>query len=64
MNIISREELGLHVHSTDCWISVFGEVYDITEYLRYHPGGADILLHHAGKDATSLFRTSSDLSYL
>jgi cytochrome-b5 reductase len=31
------------------------QVYNITPYLRYHPGGADILMKAAGKDGTSLF---------
>jgi len=31
------------------------QVYNITPYLHYHPGGADILMKAAGKDGTSLF---------
>lgn len=31
------------------------QVYNITPYLRYHPGGPDILIKAAGRDATSLF---------
>lgn len=30
-------------------------MYNITPYLQYHPGGADILLKTAGKDCTALF---------
>jgi cytochrome-b5 reductase len=30
-------------------------VYNVTPYLRYHPGGADILARAAGTDATQLF---------
>jgi cytochrome-b5 reductase len=32
-----------------------GKVYNITPYLRFHPGGADILVKAAGRDATALF---------
>lgn len=31
------------------------QVYNVTPYLDYHPGGADILLKTAGKDCTALF---------
>lgn len=30
-------------------------MYNITPYLHYHPGGADILLKAAGRDCTGLF---------
>ena len=32
------------------------QVYNITPYLRYHPGGPDTLLDAAGTDATALFQ--------
>ena len=31
------------------------QVYNITRYLKFHPGGVDILAKVAGKDGTSLF---------
>jgi hypothetical protein len=30
-------------------------VYNLTPYLQYHPGGADILVKASGRDATRLF---------
>eukprot|EP00967_Tisochrysis_lutea_P124981 scaffold209583_cov15-Tisochrysis_lutea.AAC.1 len=41
----------------DSFIATFllRQVYDITPYLNFHPGGRDILLKAAGKDGTSLF---------
>ena len=32
-----------------------GNVYNITQYLDYHPGGVEELMKGAGKDCTSLF---------
>jgi hypothetical protein len=29
-----------------------GKVYDVTDFLDMHPGGAEIILANAGKDAT------------
>ncbi|WVQ79977.1 hypothetical protein IAT38_002078 [Cryptococcus sp. DSM 104549] len=34
------------------WIVVHGNVYDVTDFLDDHPGGAEIILRYAGKDAT------------
>lgn len=33
----------------------FPQVYNVSSYLRFHPGGEKILLSVAGKDATSAF---------
>lgn len=32
-------------------------VYDVTEFLKKHPGGAKIILAHAGRDATKAFES-------
>lgn len=50
---ISREEVRLHNNEKDCWIIVHGKVYDITRYLCDHPGGVEIVIGHAGEDATT-----------
>eukprot|EP00211_Chloroparvula_japonica_P007941 CAMPEP_0119124202 /NCGR_PEP_ID=MMETSP1310-20130426/3891_1 /TAXON_ID=464262 /ORGANISM="Genus nov. species nov., Strain RCC2339" /LENGTH=315 /DNA_ID=CAMNT_0007114119 /DNA_START=118 /DNA_END=1062 /DNA_ORIENTATION=+ len=39
----------------DCWIIVGAGVYDVSSYLRRHPGGADLIFRNAGKDATRDF---------
>lgn len=31
-------------------------VYDVTEFLEEHPGGAEVLLDNAGRDASQCFR--------
>lgn len=31
------------------------QVYNITPYLKFHPGGAEMLMRGAGKDCTQLF---------
>jgi cytochrome-b5 reductase len=38
------------------WMALNGRVYDITSYLPFHPGGAQILEKACGTDATALFR--------
>lgn len=37
------------------WLVIDGRVYDLTEYLRLHPGGMRILAGYAGTDATDAY---------
>ncbi|KAL1491183.1 hypothetical protein ABEB36_011821 [Hypothenemus hampei] len=53
---IELKEVSWHDTRNDCWIIVYDRVYDITDFLNEHPGGDDILLEHAGRDATIAFR--------
>lgn len=40
---------------TDAWIALNGKIYNITDYLDFHPGGDDVLFELAGTDATAAF---------
>jgi cytochrome b involved in lipid metabolism len=48
-------ELQLHNKPYDAWIAIEKNVYDVTFYLEYHPGGRDEILAYAGTDATAAF---------
>lgn len=52
---ISQSELERHATRDSAWVVVRGRVYDVTPYLKYHPGGVEKLMSGAGKDATRLF---------
>ncbi|PAV92008.1 hypothetical protein WR25_22126 [Diploscapter pachys] len=52
---VDEEELAKHCVREDCWIHLFGNVYDVTAYLDFHPGGVDELMRASGRDATALF---------
>ncbi|KAG9510222.1 Cytochrome b5 reductase 4, partial [Fragariocoptes setiger] len=52
---VSTTELAKHNKLDDCWIALKGNVYNVTLYLNYHPGGIDQLMRAAGQDATELF---------
>uniref|UniRef100_A0AC35TFJ8 Cytochrome-b5 reductase n=1 Tax=Rhabditophanes sp. KR3021 TaxID=114890 RepID=A0AC35TFJ8_9BILA len=54
-DLISEVELAKHDKINDCWIAIHGKVYDVTDYLAYHPGGVPEIVAHAGKDATLAF---------
>lgn len=53
--IYSLSEVAKHNKPDDLWMVIHGEVFDLTLYLDYHPGGAKKLMLGAGKDATDLF---------
>jgi cytochrome b involved in lipid metabolism len=44
-----------HKSPEDAWSAFNGVVYNITPYLRFHPGGEDELMRVAGRDGTKLF---------
>eukprot|EP00892_Ulva_mutabilis_P002035 jgi/Ulvmu1/11832/UM080_0043.1 len=53
--VVTSAELQEHASNKDCWLAIHGKIYDITNYLVDHPGGDDVMLEHAGKDATEDF---------
>lgn len=53
--VISLDELAWHDSAIDCWVAIYDYVYDCTEFLRNHPGGQDVILEYAGRDATLAF---------
>lgn len=55
ITVISHIELAKHNKQTDAWIAIRGKVYNVTQYMDFHPGGVDELMKGVGKDATKLF---------
>ena len=41
-----------HNKPDDCWVILYGNVYDVSDFIPSHPGGEKIILSLAGKDAT------------
>ncbi|KAH8413285.1 hypothetical protein KR009_009666 [Drosophila setifemur] len=52
---ITLEEVAQHDSYDDCWVVIYDRVYDVTSFLREHPGGDDVIMDHAGRDATIAF---------
>ncbi|XP_050237706.1 delta(8)-fatty-acid desaturase [Mercurialis annua] len=52
---ISSEELKKHDKPGDLWISIQGKVYNVTDWMKEHPGGDIPLLNLAGQDVTDAF---------
>lgn len=53
---VTGAELAKHNKIKDAWTSIEGNVFNITPYFDFHPGGADQLLRAAGKESTKLFK--------
>ncbi|XP_072764409.1 uncharacterized protein [Anoplolepis gracilipes] len=47
------EEVALH--SEDLWIIIHGNVYNLSTFVKEHPGGEEVLMELAGKDGTKCF---------
>jgi L-lactate dehydrogenase (cytochrome) len=52
---LSAAEVSKHDRADDLWVVVEGVVYDLTTFAPQHPGGAAIILRHAGRDATDAY---------
>lgn len=50
--IVNSPTVAKHTSPESCWVILYGNVYDVTDFLADHPGGSKIILKLAGKDAT------------
>ena len=55
MKIITRVEFEKHNVLGDCWIEIDGKVYDVSEWMKKHPGGERLLECLGGRDASLPF---------
>ncbi|EED13387.1 fumarate reductase Osm1, putative [Talaromyces stipitatus ATCC 10500] len=56
----TMEEVAKHNKKDDLWIVVKGVVMDVTNWLDEHPGGAQALFSHMGRDASEEFEMLHD----
>ena len=47
---VSAIELAKHASADDCWVALYGQVYDFTDFLEDHPAGAEAILKYGGTD--------------
>lgn len=53
--VFTADEVAKHKTSSDCYMVIEGNVYNVTKFLDEHPGGDEVLLEQAGGDATEAF---------
>jgi len=55
MTKYTLEEVAKHNQKNSVWILIHHNIYDVSKFLDEHPGGEEVLLQHAGCDATEDF---------
>ena len=50
-------DLVQHHTPEDYWVVIDGYVYDLTDYLKIHPGGQEIMLAYASQDVSAYFHS-------
>jgi cytochrome b involved in lipid metabolism len=59
--VFEEAEVAAHNTEQDCYLVIGNsnnggpKVYDVTKYLNDHPGGPEIMIGFAGKDADEMF---------
>lgn len=54
--VLSAAEVAKHDKADDCWMIIFGKVYDLTGFLNSHPGGRATIERSCGKDGTTAYQ--------
>ena len=49
------DEIQQHNKKDDKWVVIEGQIYNITNWARRHPGGSRVISHYSGQDATVSF---------
>ncbi|RLO13363.1 hypothetical protein DYB28_012462 [Aphanomyces astaci] len=49
------QEVAKHNHAGSAWMIVRNKVYDVTSWVDKHPGGAEMVTLHSGREATDTF---------
>ena len=59
----SRSEVETHKSTKSCYVTLGSNVYDVTDFLDSHPGGADLILEYAGKDVAEILKDETSHSH-
>jgi len=53
--VYSLEEVKQHDKESDAWVVFKGDVFDVTKFIKEHPGGSSIVVPHLGTDISEAF---------
>ncbi|KAI1360688.1 glycolate oxidase [Xylaria arbuscula] len=57
---IDGDEVAKHDTDKDCWVVINGKIWDVTDFLPEHPGGAGVIAKYSGRDATEAYNEVHD----
>lgn len=55
--VLTLNEIAKHNSVNDCWLIINNNVYEATNYINNHPGGAKNIISFCGQEATNAFAT-------
>ncbi len=55
LGTFTMEEVSKHNSRNDCYLVINNNVYDVSSYIGYHPGGSKTITSHCGKEVTGIF---------
>lgn len=55
--LFTIDEVAKHNNENDCYVILFGNVFNMSGYSKEHPGGEESILKICGKDGTDQFET-------
>lgn len=53
--VFKYPDVSNHNTRKDCYLIISGNVYNISSYISYHPGGSKTIVSRCGKEVTSIF---------
>ena len=57
--LYSLNDVAEHNHQADCWMTIHGQVYDLTAYLPQHPAASHVILPFCGTQASHAYDTKN-----
>lgn len=54
-NTYTWDQIRQHTSPGDLWLVIDRKVYDVSTWMEDHPGGPEVMLQEAGKDASNAF---------
>lgn len=56
MSAFTPKQVAKHNSPDSTWVIVNDKVFNVTQFLKDHPGGDDLILEHAGTDVTEIMQ--------
>ncbi len=54
-NKFTLDEISNHNLPTDCYLVINNNVYDVSSYIVYHPGGSKVITSRCGQEVSGIF---------